>query len=200
MKILLILILLPCFVIAQPQQSADFRITKSVIDGGGVYGSSTDFRLTSAFGQPSPLSISSSADFKLSGGFLSPQFAVSPLSPIQDLVIVYNMPDLMLYWGQVPGARSYHVYRAADPLFTPSPLNELGVVADTFYTDFDLWSTDTVRYYYNITASTESPTLLAKSGSGILQPSATRNTRFMPPVRKPENTPDMLSAPAKSKK
>ncbi len=52
-----ILIALPCAAtaFAQPQQSENFLMTKSVFTAGGDVSNSTDFQLVSAFGQPTPL-------------------------------------------------------------------------------------------------------------------------------------------------
>jgi hypothetical protein len=151
-------------VFAQPQQSENFRITKSVIDAGGAVSSSADFRLTSAFGQPSPLGWQSSADFRLSGGFLSPILLVSPLSPIQDLVIAYAALDAHLNWSSRSGAHSYKIYRDTEAMFTPSPSNFIGATADTFFVDANVLNLPEVRYYYNITASSDPATLIAKTG------------------------------------
>jgi len=149
------------FAFAQPQQSANFRITKSVLDAGGQPSTSPNFHLTSAFGQPSPLGISSSANFTLYSGFLSPVFLVSPLSPIQDLVIQPVSPDARLFWPSVPGASQYKVYRSTDPLFTPSPTNLLGTVSDTTYMDANITGLPAVRNYYIVTA-------LSSSGGPVL--------------------------------
>jgi hypothetical protein len=161
---MMMLVLLPCLVLAQPPQSENFRIAKSVIDAGGAASSSTDFRLTSVLGQPSPLGWQSSSDFRLSGGFLAPMLAISPLSPIQDLVIQYAMPNAILRWGRISGARSYRIYRATNPLFTADTTNRIGVSADTSYADLNILSLTDSRQYYAIRASNEPPVLLAKSG------------------------------------
>jgi hypothetical protein len=191
MKSILILMLLPCLLLAQPQQSANFRINKSVLDGGGGAATSSSFRLTSAYGQPSPLGWQSSANFRLSGGILSPILSVSPLSPIQDLVISYNAPDAVLHWGRTPGAQSYRIYRATDPLFSPSPTNLIGVAADTLYTDTDILSLTDSRYYYIITASSAPTTLMAKSG----MQRQNQATRQMMPANQNKRRPDIRPAP-----
>jgi hypothetical protein len=139
---------------AQPQQSTDFRITKSVVDAGGTLSTSADFRLTSAFGQPSPLGPQQSADFVLYPGFLSPA-AISPLSPIQALVILTEQPDILLAWERIASAHSYKIYRSDDPEFTAAPGNYLTAVADTFFVDEDIITQPPVRYYYIIAASSD---------------------------------------------
>jgi hypothetical protein len=156
---LLILLLLCAVAWAQPQQSTDFRMTKSVIDAGGTLSTSTDFRLTSAFGQPSPLGMQSSTNFILSPGFLSPMFSVSPISPIQNLVIRFNRPDIRLDWGRIPGAHSYVVYRDTSTYFTPSASNQIGIAADSFYVDNTVSSLTYWHYYYIVEASSSSPSL-----------------------------------------
>lgn len=151
--ILLITVALNCgLVLAQPQQSANFRIQKSVLDAGGAPGTSANFRLVSAFGQPSPIGFQSSTSFRLSGGFLSPTLGVSPLSPIQQLVIQQLNPDVRLAWPRVTGAAQYHVYRSTDPLFTPGPSNYLGTAADTVFTDANITALPATRNYYIVTA------------------------------------------------
>jgi hypothetical protein len=149
----------------QPQQSANFHITKSVLDASGGSSASANFRLISSVGQPSPVGLQSSATFNLSGGFLSPQFMISPLSPIQDLVIMYMAPDAILHWGRQAGTQSYKIYRATDPLFTPAAGNYVGAAADTVFADVNALSLPDARYYYSVaTSSDPAPALLTKSG------------------------------------
>jgi hypothetical protein len=112
--------LAPVLLLAQ-SSSEDFRITKQVLDAGGAPGSSADFRLVSAYGQPTPIGAQTSQDFVLYAGFLNPAFAVSPLSPIQELVIKQSQPDVILYWEPIAGAASYRIYRSLDPMFIPGP-------------------------------------------------------------------------------
>lgn len=157
--LVLALLLSAVVALAQPQQSANFRITKSVLDAGGAPGTSTNFRLVSAFGQPTPIGVASSANFSLSAGFLSPVFSVSPLSPIQQLVIQVLTPDARLSWPHVTGAAQYKVYRSSDPLFTPAPSNLLGTASDTSFTDVNVAGLPATRNYYIITAT---------NGSGVL--------------------------------
>jgi len=147
----------PTDTFAQPQQSENFRITKSVIDAGGGASSSTNFQLVSAFGQPTPIGLSSSANFMHSAGFLSPIFAVSPLSPIQDLVIMRQTAsnNMRLDWSAIAGAESYRIYRDENPLFTPVPGNQIGSVTDTTFIDVDAVSLPMVKYYYIVTAVNE---------------------------------------------
>jgi len=140
-------------VFAQPQQSQNFRITKSVLDAGGSPSSSTNFRLVGAFGQPAPLGVLSSANFSLSAGFLSPIFGVSPLSPIQRLVVQNLSPDIHLNWERISGAMSYTIYRNTDPLFIPGPANLVGTATDTLYTDVNAVNLPLGRYYYIVQSS-----------------------------------------------
>jgi hypothetical protein len=156
MKITLVpLILLALFAaaIAQPQQSENFRITKSAIDAGGASSTSTDFRLYSALGQSTPVGAQSSADFVLYAGYLSPSFAVSPLSPIPDLVIQFVSPDVHLHWNPVFGAERYKVFRDTSAVFTPATANLIGAVTDTFYVDVNAVDLTPLRYYYCVEAS-----------------------------------------------
>jgi len=95
----------------------------------------TENSLVSAFGQPTPIGLQSSANFNLYAGSLSPVLNVSPLSPIQRLVIKDAQPDARLYWESRSGAGSYSIHRAPITEFTPGPGNFVATVTDTFYTD-----------------------------------------------------------------
>ena len=138
---------------AQPSQSENFQITKSVIDAGGAKSSSENFQLVSAFGQPSPLGGQTSESFTLWPGFLTPTVAMSPLSPIQALVIQATSPNVTLAWERIAGANSYTIYRSITAAFTPGPTNFVEAVADTFY----VTSPTAERYFYIISASTDAP-------------------------------------------
>jgi hypothetical protein len=165
--VLLLLSAFLCFSVSafcQPQQSENFRITKSVLDAGGGASTSTNFSLVSAFGQPTPIGQQSSANFVLHAGFLSPAFSVSPLSPIQELVIQYNSPNIRLDWERIPDAVTYTIYRDTTALFTPGPLNQIGTTTDTFYVDLNALALPYGRYYYNVTSARASfapPTAIA---------------------------------------
>jgi hypothetical protein len=152
-------------VFAQPQQSENFRIAKSVLDAGGGASTSTNFRLTSAFGQPTPIGVSSSTSFVLSAGFLSPQFAASPLSPIQDLVIkrAPASNNVQLDWSAISGATLYTVYRDVTPTFTPSPSNQIGTSATNSFTDVNAVNLPAIKYFYNVTSSPGSSPGLARA-------------------------------------
>lgn len=155
-------------VLAQPQQSENFRITKSVLDAGGGVSTSTNFRLVSAFGQPTPVGVSSSTNFVLSAGFLSPEFAVSPLSPITDLVIrrVAGLStNMQLNWGAVSGATVYTIHRDTNPLFTPGPGNQIGTSPTSTFTDTGAVLLPGVRYYYNVTSGDGNGPTAARDGS-----------------------------------
>lgn len=157
MKITYILLGLAAFsiaVIAQPQQSENFRITKSVIDAGGASGVSADFKLYSAFGQPTPIGMQTSADFTLYAGYLAPSFAVHPLSPIQELVIKVIPPNVTLYWDPIYGAERYKVYRDTIVSFVPGPGSLIGIATDTTYTDLNATVVlPKAKYFYCVEAS-----------------------------------------------
>ncbi len=157
-------------VLAQPQQSENFRITKSVLDAGGGPSTSTNFQLVSAFGQPTPIGVASSANFLLSAGFFSPIFSVSPLSPIQDLVIMRQPAsnNMKLDWSAVSGATVYYVYRDSNPLFTPGPGNLLGSNTSNTYTDVGAVGLPAVKYFYIITSA-------AGSGSSVTKANVDRD-------------------------
>jgi hypothetical protein len=148
------LMFVPGLLLAQPQ-SENFVMTKQVLDAGGAAGVSENFALYSAYGQPSPIGVQSSETFVLSGGFLSPMFAVSPVSPIQELVILQDQPDVILFWEPIEGANSYIIYRSDDPMFTPQPMYEIGTATDTTFTDEDAATLPLGKYFYIVTASTE---------------------------------------------
>ena len=157
----LFLVLFPALLFAQ-SSSEHFTLAKSVMDAGGGKSSSANFSLLSAFGQPTPIGVQSSANFTLYAGFLSP-YAVSPLSPIQELVIWAASHDAHLHWEAVPNANSYDVYRDTDPLFTPGPGNHLATVTDTFYVDLNVPVLPNERYYYSVAPSHIEPTLITNS-------------------------------------
>jgi hypothetical protein len=154
---LLVLLLLSAVSLsfAQPQQSANFKITKSVIDGGGGASTSTNFRLTSAYGQPTPVGAGSSSNFVLYSGFLSPSFSPGSLNPIDDLVIqrVGITNDVKLTWNPISGATAYQIYRAGNSGFVPSGANQIGSATDTTYTDVGVVATAPTQLFYIVTAS-----------------------------------------------
>jgi hypothetical protein len=147
MKKTLLLLLFPALLWAQ-SQSENFTLTKSVMDAGGGASSSASFNLVSAFGQPTPVGVQSSANFNLYAGFLSPVLQVSPLSPIQRLVIKEATPDARLYWETRAGAGSYSIHRAPTVEFTPGPGNFVATVTDTFYTDAGVLAGPATQQYY----------------------------------------------------
>ncbi len=146
MKIL-IAILFPALIFAQ-SSSENFTLTKSVLDAGGGTSTSEHFSLVSAFGQPTPIGVQSSANFTLYAGFLSPMLQVSPLSPIQHLVIKEAQPDAHLYWERVQGAGSYSIYRDILIDFVPGSGNFVATVTDTFYTDTNVLASAPEQQYY----------------------------------------------------
>jgi hypothetical protein len=153
--LIIALVLAPVLLLAQPQQSEDFRITKQVLDAGGTPSSSADFQLVSAYGQPTPIGAQTSEEFVLYAGFLNPTFAVSPLSPIQALVIKQSQPNVILYWERVAAAASYKIYRSLDPMFIPGPGDYVGTTTDTTYSDVNATTLPGGKYFYNVTASSE---------------------------------------------
>ena len=144
---LVFFIFLPTLMWAQ-SSSENFALTKSVIDAGGGASSSTNFNLVSAFGQPTPIGVQTSANFALYAGFLSPVLAVSPLSPIQRLVIKESQPDARLWWEAVPGAGSYSIHRDVNYQFTPTPANLVATISDTTYTDTNVLAGPLTQQYY----------------------------------------------------
>jgi hypothetical protein len=154
MKYMTFFLLLPIFVLGQ-SSSENFILTKSVIDAEGSVSSSENFSQTSAFGQPSPLGLQSSENFILSPGFLNPQFLVSPLSPIQELVIKENQPNVNLWWEKIPRAITYNIYRDTLATFTPSEFNFLDTVSDTLYTDVNVIPSAHERYFYIVKSGSE---------------------------------------------
>lgn len=143
----LIAILIPVLMFAQ-SSSEHFIETRSVLDGGGGVFSSANVTLVSALGQPTPAGVLSSAHFTLYAGFLSPMLQVSPLSPIQHLVIKEMQPDAKLYWERIIGAGSYSIYRDTTIDFVPGPGNFIATVSDTLYTDTNVFPTPPERQYY----------------------------------------------------
>ena len=143
----LILLIFPALMWAQ-SQSENFTLTKSVMDAGGGTASSANFNLVSAFGQPTPVGVQSSANFTLYAGFLAPLLQVSPLSPIQRLVIKEATPDARLYWETRAEAGSYSIHRASTIDFTPGPGNFVATVTDTFYTDAGVLAGLATQQYY----------------------------------------------------
>ena len=173
-----------CFNLAafcQPQQSENFRITKSVLDAGGGTSSSTNFQLLSAFGQPTPVGIASSANFTLYAGFLSPTFAIAPTSPIQDVVIVRApgpSSNMRLDWSAIPNATEYTIYRATTSTFVPGPGNQIGTSATNTFTDIGAANLPAVQHFYIVTytfgngpAALETPGTQAVSNRPAARPS-----------------------------
>ncbi len=157
MKRILCLLIAATCAVAQPQQSENFRMLKSVLDAGGGASTLANFRLVSAFGQSTPVGLASSPSFHLSAGFLSPMFSVSPLSPIQDLVIMRQpaSQSMQLDWSAISGAELYRIYRDENPLFTPAPGNQIGSVTGTTFVDTDVVMLPPIKFFYIVTAVNE---------------------------------------------
>ncbi|MBK6767288.1 MAG: hypothetical protein IPG71_13640 [bacterium] len=153
MKPILLTLLLPALIWAQ-SSSENFTLTKSVIDAGGGASSSASFNLVSAFGQPTPIGAQTSPNFTLYAGFLSPALGVSPLSPIQELVIAPNGNDARLWWEVRAGAGSYAIHRSTLYEFAPTPGNLIATVTDTTYTDVGVLATPTTQQYYIVVINT----------------------------------------------
>ncbi|MBI5060222.1 hypothetical protein HZB60_10630 [candidate division KSB1 bacterium] len=178
--LVLCLTAVPLSAVAQPQQSENFRITKSVLDAGGGASSSANFQLHSAFGQPTPIGVQTSENFILYAGYLTPTLAPGVLNPIDDLVVarvVGPANDVRLNWGRIPAAAQYKVYRSNDPNFVPGGGNFLVAATDTFYLDPGVLSGPEVKYYYIVTATDGAGLLLtpitapARPARVALQPS-----------------------------
>lgn len=146
MKYLAVLFL-PLVLWAQ-SSSEHFALAKSVLDAGGSVQSSANFELTSVVGQPTPPGRLSSASFVLYAGFLSPRFAISPLSPIQRLVILEATPNINLYWESVEGASGYSVFRDTTIDFVPSTGNLIGSTTGTAFVDTNVLAGPEFRQYY----------------------------------------------------
>lgn len=169
---------LPCVTaaLAQPQQSENFRITKSVLDAGGGASASESFRLYSAFGQPTPIGYQSSVNFGLWAGYLSPGAAISPLSPIQALVIQELQPSIKLAWPRAAGANAYKIYRDINALFTPGPGNYLAATADTYYVDINVVPQPQITHYYIVTASNDPAAATANVPTDFFKPEQPLNS------------------------
>lgn len=144
---LLLTFLLPALLFAQ-SSSEHFTLVKSVMDGGGGLSNSANFNLVSVLGQPTPVGVQSSENFVLYAGFLNPMLMVSPLSPIQHLVIKEMQPDAVLYWESIPNAGGYSIYRDAAINFVPGPANFIATVPDTFFTDSGVLASPALQQYY----------------------------------------------------
>jgi hypothetical protein len=95
----------------------------------------------------------SSANFDLHAGFLSPILQVSPLSPIQQLLIKQQQPDAKLWWETRAGAGSYSIYRDPSIDFIPGSGNFVATVSDTFYTEIGVLATPATQQFYIVTAN-----------------------------------------------
>jgi hypothetical protein len=143
---------LSAFVCSQPPSSAHFRMATSVLDGGGMPVISDNHIGNISYAQPSSVGKFQSSNFRLYTGYLTPKFAVSPLSSLHKLVIHVQTSDILLNWEHCTGATTYRVYRSTDPLFIPDPTTFLATVVDTAYTDIHATLLPATRYYYNVTA------------------------------------------------
>ncbi len=163
----LIAVLVVCaVVIAQPQQSENFRITKSVLDAGGGASSSANFNLVSAFGQPTPIGVQTSENFTLYAGFLSPTFAIAALNDVDSLVIqrlAGPSANMRLAWKPVAGAVSYNVYRSTNALFVHGPATLIGSSATTQYDDLGAVNLAPVQHFYLVTAVDAGGALLTRA-------------------------------------
>lgn len=153
----LILLAFATGLMAQPQQSENFRITKSVLDAGGGASSSANFNLVSAFGQPTPVGVQSSANFVLYAGFLTPDFGPGVLNSIDSLVIMRQAglsANMQLDWKAIAGATQYKVYRDTFATFAPTPATLIGTSATTQFVDVGAVSLPLpLKRYYIVTAA-----------------------------------------------
>lgn len=144
----LLAFLIPLLLLAQTPQSENFTLMNNIMGAGGGLAVSANFALVSAFGQSAPLGTQSGESFMLYAGFLHPVLQVSPLSPIQRLVIKEAMPDARLYWEPRIGAGSYSIHRAATIDFVPGPSSFIATVTDTFYIDAGVLAGPASQQYY----------------------------------------------------
>ena len=86
---------------------------------------------------------------------------MSPLSPVQQLVIEPINPDVLLAWPRTSGAARYAIYRDAVPLFTPGPSNCLGSTTDTTFTDPNVAALPPTQNFYIVTALDNSGVLVS---------------------------------------
>lgn len=78
---------------------------------------------------------------------------VSPLSPIQQLVIKEAQPDAILYWEPISGATSYAIHRAGDAAFTPDQSTLIGTTSGTTFTDANVLAGPFESRYYIVIAN-----------------------------------------------
>lgn len=69
--VLLALLCVSTIVTAQPQESPNYHLNKSVLDAGGLSSASPNYQLTSSIGQSTPLGAQSSPNYQLYAGFMS---------------------------------------------------------------------------------------------------------------------------------
>ena len=71
MGILVAFLCASTFAIAQPQESPNYHLNKSVLDAGGLTFASPSYQLTSSIGQSTPLGAQTSPNYQLYAGFMS---------------------------------------------------------------------------------------------------------------------------------
>ena len=143
----LIILILPCLLFAQPH-SENYILKKWAISSGGGAMSSANYNAVAIVGQSSPPGVSSSANYTLYSGFLSPIWAL----PGSALVWIWNVGnDVHLDWEDVPRANTYYIYRSETPQVEILPGNLLGSSSTSDYIDADGVSVTGGKYFYRIT-------------------------------------------------
>jgi hypothetical protein len=96
---------------AAAQSSASYKLTRSVMSGGGTTSTSASYSLTGTFGQPSPVDVSESTSYSLGSGFWG---ATVKLFTVAIESISYNIAQgIRITWHTIADA-NYTVYFTDD--------------------------------------------------------------------------------------
>jgi hypothetical protein len=136
----------------QPQRG-NLRLSKHVLAGGGEFSSSQVFRMHGVMCPSTPVGVSSDNQFFVHAGYMEPTFQVSPLSPIQDLVIE-RLPAtgyVHLSWAAVPSAAYYVIYRDSYHDFVPGPASRIATTSSNSFTDVNTLALPARTYFYVVT-------------------------------------------------
>ena len=96
---------------AAAQSSASYKLTRSVMSGGGRTSTSPSYSVTGTFAQPSPVEVSESPSFSVGSGFWG---ATVKLFTVAVESITYSIAEgVRVAWQSVAGA-SYTVYFTDD--------------------------------------------------------------------------------------
>ena len=87
--------------IASAQSSQNFKIKKSVLDQGGALSQSTQYKVRDAVGQPSPLSLAISPNYKEVSGFLA------AIAPSQNPILIVS--PTTLDFGAVENNKTFQI-------------------------------------------------------------------------------------------